>query len=61
MDIIIDSPIDYQKAWKRVNKICLHNILIPTISYKDLIKMKSVANRQQDRSDIQYLKRLQHG
>lgn len=58
IDIIIDSPMDYQKALKNVKKIHIHNVLIPTISSKDLIKMKKVSNRQQDKSDIRYLRKL---
>jgi len=58
IDIIIDTPVDYQKALKGVNKIRVHNVLIPVISRKDLIKMKKVSDRQQDKSDIRHLKRL---
>lgn len=58
IDIIIDTPINYQKALKNVNNIYIHNILVPTISCKDLIKMKKASDREQDKSDIRYLRKL---
>ncbi len=60
IDIVVDSPIDYEKGYKRVNHIILHGISIPVISIKDLIKMKAITGRQQDRADIKYLKRLKN-
>ena len=60
IDIVVDSPIDYEKGYKRVNHIILHGISIPVISIEDLIKMKAITDRQQDRADIKYLKRLKN-
>lgn len=58
IDIVIDSPVDYDKAHKRINKVKLHGVTIPVVSISDLIKMKQVTDRQQDRADIRYLKEL---
>ena len=61
IDIIIDSPVDYKKGHKRVKNIILHGVSIPVISIDDLIKMKEKADRQQDKADIKYLRKLKNG
>ena len=58
IDIVINTPINYKKASKNIKHIVLQNVSIPTISINDLIKMKKSSNRQQDKTDIRYLKRL---
>ncbi|MDI6758256.1 MAG: hypothetical protein QMD94_01055 [Candidatus Omnitrophota bacterium] len=58
IDIIIDTPIDYNKAIKGAKNVRFYNIAIPTIMIDDLILMKSKSNRQQDKSDISHLKKL---
>lgn len=58
IDIVIDSPVDYDKAHKRTNKVKLHGVTIPVVSIDDLIKMKEKTDRQQDKADIRYLKEL---
>lgn len=58
IDIVINTPINYKKASKNIKHIALQNVSIPTISINDLIKMKKSSNRQQDKADIRYLKRL---
>ena len=58
IDIIIDSPIDYERAIKNATKVKLENIAIPLISIKDLIKMKRVSGRAQDKADIANLNKI---
>jgi len=58
IDIIIDSPIDYERAIKNATKVKLENISIPLISIKDLIKMKRVSGRAQDKADIANLNKI---
>ena len=58
IDIVIDSPVDYDKAHKRINEIKLHGVIIPVVSIDDLIKMKERTGRKQDKADIRYLKEL---
>jgi len=60
IDIVIDSPVNYEKAHKRVNHIVLQGVSIPVISVDDLIKMKENTGRQQDRADIRYLRKLKN-
>ncbi len=58
IDIIINTPVDYRKAIKNSDNIALYGVNIPTISIADLILMKSVSNRGQDKSDIRNLKKI---
>lgn len=58
VDIIIDSPVTYEKAKKDVVKVKAGNITIPVISIDNLIKMKKKANRMVDEFDIEELKRI---
>ncbi|RJP59309.1 MAG: hypothetical protein C4549_02480 [Deltaproteobacteria bacterium] len=60
IDIVIDSPVDYDKANKRINEIKLHGVTIPVVSIDDLIKMKERTGRKQDKADIRYLKELKN-
>jgi hypothetical protein len=60
IDIVIDSPVDYDKACKRVNHIKLQDVTIPAIAIDDLIKMKKITGREQDDTDIKYLRRFKN-
>ncbi len=57
IDVLIDTPVDYNQALKSAVYMKLGNIKIPVISIKDLIKMKSKSKRAQDLSDIEHLKK----
>jgi len=58
IDIIINSPLDYQKASQKIKKIIIQGVTIPTISIEDLIKMKKNTGRKQDKADVRYLERI---
>lgn len=58
IDIVIDSPVDYEKGHERVNYIVLQGVSIPVVSIDDLIKMKEKTGRLQDNADIRYLREL---
>lgn len=60
IDIVVDSPIDYKKGYQGIKHIMLHGVSIPVISIDDLIKMKQITERQQDKADIRYLKELKN-
>lgn len=60
IDVVIDSPVDYEKGLKRVEHIMLHDVFIPVISIDDLIKMKQITERRQDKADIRYLRKLKN-
>jgi len=58
IDVVINTSISYKDAIKNVvhKKIC--DILLPVISIKDIIKMKTSSSRKQDIADIEMLKKL---
>ena len=58
IDVIIDSPVDYEQGSKHMKMTVLREVSIPTVSLDDLIKMKEVTDRQQDEADIRHLKGL---
>ena len=60
IDILINTPIDYKIASKGIKYFVVQNIAIPTVSIDDLIKMKQKTDREQDKADIKYLKRLKN-
>jgi len=60
IDVVIDSPVDYDKALKKLEHINLQGVSIPVISIDDLIKMKRITDREQDISDIRYLRKLKN-
>ncbi|MBI4656343.1 MAG: hypothetical protein HY746_06305 [Elusimicrobia bacterium] len=60
IDVVVNTPVDYQTSRKKAKIIPLRNISIPVISIDDLIKMKKNTGRKQDEADIRYLKRLKN-
>ena len=58
IDVVINNPLDYEKAIKNVKCIRSKRIKIPVAGIKDLIKMKKNTKREQDISDVRYLKKL---
>ena len=60
IDVVINSPVDYVKGWESVEHIMLRGVSIPVISIDDLIKMKETADRQQDKADLRYLRKLKN-
>ena len=55
VDIIIDHPINFQKAYKKRKQIKSGGMNIALISLMDLIKMKKAAGRERDKVDIKAL------
>jgi hypothetical protein len=58
IDIVINTPLNYEKAVKNLKYVKLYNTSIPVISINDLIKMKQKSNRLQDKKDIENLKKI---
>jgi len=59
IDVVIGPPVDYHQAAKRMNRLDLQGVPVPTVSIEDLIRMKRTANRKQDKDDILFLKKVQ--
>lgn len=58
VDVIIDTPVNYAEAARNLNRIALKGVSVPTISISDLIKMKKISDRAQDKEDIKNLRKI---
>ncbi|MFA4888347.1 MAG: DUF6036 family nucleotidyltransferase [Candidatus Omnitrophota bacterium] len=58
VDIIIDSPVSFEKAKENAMQIKVGKALLPVISIDDLIIMKMGTQRSVDRFDIEALRRI---
>ena len=58
VDIIVDSPVDFDGAIKNAKKIKVGRLTLPVVSAEDLIRMKKAAGRDKDLLDIKELKIL---
>ena len=58
VDVFIENPIDFKKAYsnRRIDKVDDYEISV--IPSEDLIFLKKLSNREQDRSDIESLKKV---
>ena len=59
VDIIIDSPVSFKQAARTVERVPCGRLTLPVISIDNLIKMKTKANRDIDRTDTNELRRIQ--
>jgi hypothetical protein len=58
IDVFLDNPIDFADAYARRQDVPVQDFTVPLSSVMDLIAMKRMADREQDRSDIEALTRL---
>ncbi|MBI5149442.1 MAG: nucleotidyltransferase family protein [Candidatus Omnitrophica bacterium] len=58
VDIIIETPVSYEKARKTALTIKCGRLTLPVISVEHLITMKKKSNRPVDKLDIEDLKRI---
>ncbi len=58
VDIIIETPVSYEKARKTALTVKCGRLTLPVISIEHLITMKRKSNRPVDKLDIQDLKRI---
>jgi len=56
VDIIIDSPVNFNDAYKKAIRKKINGVGLSIISPKDFIKMKKASGREQDLKDIKELK-----
>jgi len=56
VDIVIDSVVDFETAYKNSRKIKAGRLTLPVVSPDDLIKMKKKAGREKDLLDIKEIK-----
>lgn len=58
IDLVIKSPIPYEKLKARAARIEIEGEKVPVVSLEDLIKLKKKTGRTQDLADVDHLKRL---
>ncbi|MFH1825963.1 MAG: hypothetical protein ABH823_01550 [bacterium] len=58
IDLMIDSPIEFEQAWGKRQVISHWGTEISLISLDDLIELKKIAGRDQDLSDIKLLNEI---
>lgn len=58
IDVFLKEPMPFDELWAKREKITLENIEIAVISIDHLIKLKKKADRLQDISDIEALRKL---
>ena len=58
IDIFIYEPVDYKEMKDHSVKMKIGNLFIPVASIDDLIKMKEISARKQDKEDIKALKKI---
>ncbi len=58
IDIFIHEPISYEEIKNTSVTIKAGNVNIPLVSIENLIELKKISGRPQDRADIKALKRL---
>jgi predicted nucleotidyltransferase len=56
IDIVIDSPIPYAKLKANAVYVVIEDERVPVVSIPDLIELKLASGRQQDLSDVEYLR-----
>ncbi|MDP2943745.1 MAG: hypothetical protein Q8N49_00505 [Candidatus Omnitrophota bacterium] len=56
IDIIIDSPVTFEEAYKDALKIRVGKLTLPVISKNNFVKMKKKSGRKKDLSDIEEMK-----
>ena len=58
VDLFLENPMDFAAAYDRKVDIAFEDIAIPIASITDLIAMKRMSAREQDRSDVEALIQL---
>lgn len=58
VDFFIKNIIDFEDLWNRSKLVDLEDVSINIASIPDLIKLKKIANRQQDLIDIEKLSEI---
>ncbi|RME69446.1 MAG: hypothetical protein D6778_00495 [Nitrospirae bacterium] len=58
LDVFIDNPIDYSDLRERAQKMEFEGVEVYVAAIEDLIRLKELSDRPQDREDIKALRRL---
>ena len=58
IDVMIQDYIDFDEAYKKKENVTDGKLSVTMVSIDDLIKLKEIANRPNDKNDIEVLKKL---
>ncbi|OGW12537.1 MAG: hypothetical protein A3G93_02845 [Nitrospinae bacterium RIFCSPLOWO2_12_FULL_45_22] len=58
IDILLENPIDFDTAYRDRDIMGTEYLPIPVISLRDLIQVKKLIGRKQDKADIESLKKV---
>lgn len=58
VDVMTESYLDFEKAYPKRKMIAARGIEIPLVSIPDLIRLKKIANRGRDKTDIRALRKI---
>jgi hypothetical protein len=61
VDLLIIERVPFSRAYPRRVRLRVKGVVVPLMSVPDLVKMKKLAGRDRDDSDIESLKRLKRG
>lgn len=59
VDMFLENPIEFGAAYANRKNANVGDMTIPLADVPDLIALKSLSNREQDRSDIEALRKIQ--
>lgn len=58
LDIFVGIPFDFDEVYKQRKKIRFEDTVIAVVPLKELIEMKKISDRPQDRADVFYLTKI---
>ena len=58
VDVMIENPIDFNKAYSSRKSIKAGDLLINTVAIDDLIKLKEISGRKRDKIDVKALEKI---
>jgi hypothetical protein len=58
VDVFVENPLSFEDLWSRAETVPLESTTVRVASIADLIAMKRMAGRPQDRADIEALEAL---
>lgn len=59
VDLILDHPLEFEKAYARREVVRAGRIAVPLVSLRDLMKLKEHSGRLQDLSDLEALRKVE--
>jgi predicted nucleotidyltransferase len=56
VDLMVVERVPFDEAWERRDRVRVRGVMVPLMSIGDLVRMKRIAGRDRDRSDIESLR-----